>query len=559
MIQQINEINFKDNIPELKSRIDELTKLENGHLIWNGQKSGALVFKYERRQVYTWLYMIKEEKWIPKQQYNFEHCCDNPKCVSLEHWALMNTPEGQFKEAAYRLLKNSEEKDGCRLFLGTTDVAGYGQISFKNKQIGAHILAMMIKLNGPIPPNKIVRHKCKEKNCCAIDHLELGTHEENAKDKIRDGTDFNGSKHPNTDLTDEIVLEIYKSDDSDTYKNQAKYFSNKFNKPMTKMQIYQIRNGITWHTVTGHKKPIKQNKKNKQILDQNMIDQNYMEMQKRITDNIKEEPYKENDNHMIWQLSKDVGGYGRTGFGEIKFGAHRLSWMAFNKTFIPPTTVVRHQCGNILCVNPKHLEIGTYKDNSNDMKKHGTAPIGENHPACTISEKTVIMIYMSKILGLIQKTRATLFKVSTSIIQNIDGLVCWKETLAAVNIDEAIIELRKYIKDRPEWVKATENIDLDSLDTSKLNRLSDDMKIIKPTTITKNHVNTITANTVKMIYISKCLGLIQKKRAMLFKVNESIITNIDGLINHKKILATINIAEAVIELRKYIKDRPECG
>lgn len=38
---------------------------------------------------------------------------------------------------------------------------------------------------------------------------------------------------------------------------------------------------------------------------------------------------------------------------------------------IPKGFVVRHKCDNGLCINPEHLEIGTPKQNSEDMVKRG--------------------------------------------------------------------------------------------------------------------------------------------------------------------------------------------
>jgi hypothetical protein len=45
----------------------------------------------------------------------------------------------------------------------------------------AHRVAYLIAY-GPIPPKMVVRHRCDNKACCNPDHLELGTHRDNAID-----------------------------------------------------------------------------------------------------------------------------------------------------------------------------------------------------------------------------------------------------------------------------------------------------------------------------------------------------------------------------------------
>ena len=72
----------------------------------------------------------------------------------------------------------------------------------------------------------------------------------------------------------------------------------------------------------------------------------------------------------IWVLGTS-GGYGRLKIGRKNYRAHRLSLWAFEKLEdIDDTELIsRHQCGNKLCVNPEHLEVGDHHDNYLDSVK----------------------------------------------------------------------------------------------------------------------------------------------------------------------------------------------
>jgi len=62
-----------------------------------------------------------------------------------------------------------------------------------------------------------------------------------------------------------------------------------------------------------------------------------------------------------------------SGYGTIRDenqkndGAHRISWRLHNNQEIPTGMVIMHKCDNKLCINPDHLELGTVKNNIQDM------------------------------------------------------------------------------------------------------------------------------------------------------------------------------------------------
>jgi ribosome-binding protein aMBF1 (putative translation factor) len=85
-----------------------------------------------------------------------------------------------------------------------------------------------------------VRHKCKRKLCCIIEHLELGTPKQNSEDRVRDGTDNRGSKNPNASLTEDAVKEIKENKDGLTKNQLAQKHNVRVN------VIRKIQRGERW-------------------------------------------------------------------------------------------------------------------------------------------------------------------------------------------------------------------------------------------------------------------------------------------------------------------------
>ncbi len=71
--------------------------------------------------------------------------------------------------------------------------------------------------------------------------------------------------------------------------------------------------------------------------------------------------------NICWEMDLKDGydGYTRFSLKNRSYRAHRISFQ-IHKGSIPNGFLVRHLCHNKRCVNPNHLDIGTYQDNVND-------------------------------------------------------------------------------------------------------------------------------------------------------------------------------------------------
>lgn len=80
-----------------------------------------------------------------------------------------------------------------------TSANGYGVTWRGGKTVGAH-RATYEDANGPIPVGLVVRHRCDNKRCVRLDHLELGTPADNSRDMVERGRS-RGGRPPDHDPT----------------------------------------------------------------------------------------------------------------------------------------------------------------------------------------------------------------------------------------------------------------------------------------------------------------------------------------------------------------------
>lgn len=92
-----------------------------------------------------------------------------------------------------------------------------------------------------------------------------------------------------------------------------------------------------------------------------------------------------------WTAALQQGGYGKIGNKGRFLKAHRVSYkIHFGE--IPEGILVLHKCDNPPCCNPKHLWLGTHRDNSIDMAKKGRNKTGEEHPHHKLTDLEVLRI-----------------------------------------------------------------------------------------------------------------------------------------------------------------------
>lgn len=118
------------------------------------------------------------------------------------------------EERFYEKVALPEDLKRCWEWIGAKGDGGYGMFRFEGK-CQAHRVAWEMH-NGLIPEGEgyhgvCVLHECDNPGCVNPDHLFLGTHSKNMKDKFLKKRDSNrGSRNPNVTLTKDKVRQIRK-------------------------------------------------------------------------------------------------------------------------------------------------------------------------------------------------------------------------------------------------------------------------------------------------------------------------------------------------------------
>ena len=139
------------------------------------------------------------------------------------------------------------------------------------------------------------------------------------------------------------------------------------------------------------------------------------------------------DSDACWLWTASV--FTASGYGQFdRTGAHRKAWELTNGP-IPDGLCVLHHCDVKKCVNPKHLYVGTHRQNIQDMddrgrRNHNRARlrqvmvgrnwIGANHPGAKLTDEQIREVRRLIREGNSQSAIAQKFSVSQSLISRIE-------------------------------------------------------------------------------------------------------------------------------------------
>lgn len=130
------------------------------------------------------------------------------------------------------------------------------------------------------------------------------------------------------------------------------------------------------------------------------------------------------EDHQCWLWMGAGHKYGTITVKNENFLTHRYSWSLINGV-IPPSLSVCHNCDTPLCVNPKHLFLGTPKENTQDMVSKGRSAKGETHGNGKLTELIVLEIRRLHSCGLTYTEIGKQFDISRVQVSNIVNRRQW--------------------------------------------------------------------------------------------------------------------------------------
>lgn len=142
-------------------------------------------------------------------------------------------------EERFREKVDMQGPDDCWEWVGGKNYDGYGEFNVGGKNARAHRLSFMLAY-GPLLEGELVCHRCNNPGCVNPRHLYRDDPAGNAAYMAECGRSCRGTRHPNSRLAEEQVLEIRGLSNNYTTVELGKMFG------VTNVTIGHILRRITW-------------------------------------------------------------------------------------------------------------------------------------------------------------------------------------------------------------------------------------------------------------------------------------------------------------------------
>ena len=118
--------------------------------------------------------------------------------------------------------------------------------------------------------------------------------------------------------------------------------------------------------------------------------------------------------------------------------SHRFSYEYYYGPILNDLHVL-HTCDNTLCVNPKHLWLGTNKDNVDDKVRKNRHAHGETIGKAILTEKEVLNIY-NYCINTDKNVEyvANIFNIQGDHVKHIINGITWKHTYKELSIEDRL-------------------------------------------------------------------------------------------------------------------------
>ena len=141
-------------------------------------------------------------------------------------------------------IKFKVKKNGCHICTShCVDEEGYVICTKKGKTSPIYRFIYRFYKGEP-KKGMVIRHTCDNRKCINPEHLIIGTHQDNVRDRVARGRSAKGLKNGRSKMTRQAVLKVYNEKKTSRTELARRY-------GVDRQVIRKIQIGETWRCVTS--------------------------------------------------------------------------------------------------------------------------------------------------------------------------------------------------------------------------------------------------------------------------------------------------------------------